>query len=63
MRCWKKYKVRPDSNSDTPELTNPKYCIYDEPNDKYLFTKEWVEFLSNKLANPEEFDSLYNEKI
>lgn len=62
-RCWKKYKVRPDSNSDNPELTNPKYCIYDEPNDKYLFTKDWVEFLSNKLANPDEYDSLYNEKI
>lgn len=58
-RCWKKYGVRPSSNSDHPERTNPKYCIYDEPYQKYTFTKDWVDFLVEKMSDEEEYQSLY----
>lgn len=58
-RCWKKYEVRPDSNSDHPERTNPKYCIYDEPYQQYTYTKEWVDFLVEKMGDVEEYKSLY----
>lgn len=58
-RCWKKYEVRPDSNSDHPERTNPIYCIYDEPYQQYTYTKEWVDFLVKKMGDEEEYKSLY----
>lgn len=58
-RCWKKYDVRPESYSQNPENTNSEYCIYDHPNENYLFTEDWVDFLIEKLTNEEEFRSLY----
>jgi hypothetical protein len=57
--CWKKYVVRPDINSENPELTDSKYCIYDKLNKNYGYTLEWVDFLVEKLSNEEEYKSLY----
>ncbi len=59
IRCWKKYKVRPDSNSPHPELTNPKYCVYDSMNKNYGFTQAWVDFLIEKMSDDNEYNSLY----
>ena len=58
-RCWKKYDVRPLNNSDNPERTESKYCVYDEPNENYLFTQDWVDFLAEELAKVGVFESLY----
>lgn len=46
--CWKKYKVRPESNSPHPEQTDSKYCVYDSMNKNYGFTQAWVDFLLKK---------------
>lgn len=43
---WKAFGVRPSKGSDSKFDTNTKYCIYDEPHDDYLYTYEWVEFVS-----------------
>lgn len=59
-RCWKKYKVRPCSNSNTPEKTKSQYCLYDEPNKGYLYTTDWVQFLIEKMQDEQEYNSLYN---
>ena len=61
-RCWKKYGVRPERNSKNPEKTNPKYCIYDEPNKNYLFTEAWVNFLVEKMSDEKEYQSLYKKE-
>jgi len=58
-RCWKKYSVRPENNSDNPEITNADYCLYDQPNDNYLYTDDWVEYLIEKMNIEGEFNSLY----
>ncbi|MDD4591647.1 MAG: DUF3644 domain-containing protein [Parabacteroides sp.] len=60
IRCWKKYKVRPENGSDLPSKTNPQYCLYDEPNKSYLFTEEWVSFLVKKMSMEEEYQSLFS---
>jgi hypothetical protein len=57
--CWKKYKVRPDGNSDIPEETNTKYCVYDKPHKDYVYTQDWVDFLIENLKDENEFNSLY----
>lgn len=59
-RCWKKYRVRPENDSEHPSKTISKYCLYDEPNESYLFTEEWVEFLVQKMSIEAEYQSLYN---
>lgn len=57
-RCWRKYKVRPPSGSESPQETDWKYCIYDKLHNDYGYTQAWVDFLVEKLKEPEEFDAL-----
>ena len=59
--CWKKYKVRPDNNSLHPELTDPRYCVYDSMNKNYGFTQAWVDFLIEKMSDDNEYNSLYSK--
>ena len=61
-RCWKKYKVRPENGDRNPEITNSRYCVYDEPNESYLYTSEWVDFLVEKMSDEDEYNSLYNKE-
>lgn len=58
-RCWRKYRVRPPKGSKNPEETQWKYCVYDKMHKDYGYTQEWVDFLSEKLKDSTEFDSLY----
>jgi len=63
QRCWKKYEVRPTNDSLHPEMTNAKYCLYDEPNGSYLYTLEWVFFLIEQMKKDGEYNSLYNKDM
>ncbi len=58
-RCFLKFKVRPNSKSATPDLTNTKYCIYDKNHNDYAYTQEWVDFLIATLQSDDEYNSLY----
>jgi hypothetical protein len=49
MLAWKRHKVRPDAKSTTPELTNPKYCVYDALGKGYGYTEEWVQLLIDEI--------------
>ena len=59
QRFWKKYKVRPNNGAANPEKTDARYCIYDEPNESYLYTQEWIDFLIEKMADENEYKALY----
>lgn len=59
-RCWKKYAVRPNNGDANASNTVTKYCIYDEPSGQYRYTKEWTEFLIEKMQNDDEYNGLYN---
>lgn len=54
--AWRHYKVRPPGGSANPEKTNSDYCVYDHLMAGYGYTQKWVEFLSEKLRNPAEFE-------
>ena len=60
VRCWKKYKIRPENHSPNPERTEAQYCVYDEPNGSYLYTYDFVEFLITKMDTAGEYESLYH---
>ena len=57
--CWKKYGARPAASDPHPEKTDYRYCIYDKMHNDYGYTQAWVEFLTEKLRDKDEFDSLY----
>jgi hypothetical protein len=55
VRCWKYYKIRPETNSQNPEKTNSKYCFYEPTFNQYGYKEDWVKFLIKKLSDPEEY--------
>ena len=48
---WRRFKVRPRSDSKTPEKTDSKYCVYDRAHGDYLYTQAWVDLLVGELDN------------
>lgn len=58
-RCWKKYEVRPMNGTENPELTKPKFCVYDTLNKNYGYTEDWVDFLIEEMSDQTKYDSLY----
>lgn len=58
--CWRIYEVRPENGNNEPAVTISKYCIYDEPNNSYLYTEDWVDFLIEEMQIEEKYDALNN---
>ena len=55
-KAWKLYKVR---NSEKNNINcNTKYCIFDNAHKDFIYTNDWVKFLSEKLKNPNEYKKL-----
>ena len=40
VRCWKYYKIRPETGSKTPENTKAEYCFWDKTFGQYGFTQK-----------------------
>lgn len=53
--AWRHYKVRPSSGAARPELTDDRYCVWDEPHSDYLYTDAWVKKLVKDLAEEKTF--------
>jgi len=49
-KAWKKHQIRPLSQSNKPENTNRKYCIYHQAHNDYTYSEEWVELLISELS-------------
>jgi hypothetical protein len=56
VAAWRSYEVRPSKDASRPELTNGRYCVWDEPHEDYVYTDAWVKKLIRELADPEVFE-------
>lgn len=54
--AWKRHAARPSRGSGNPAETDPRYAVWDEPHDDYLYTDAWVKKLTRerRAAYPEE---------
>lgn len=52
------YEVRPAAGSARPELTDGRYCVWDELHGDYLYTEAWVKKLVKELADPAVFEAI-----
>ena len=59
--CWKRYKVRPPTGAEKPENTDQKYCSYDKAHRDYLYTKAWVDFITEKMSDGNEYNALFEK--
>jgi hypothetical protein len=62
VAAWRYYEVRPDKNAARPELTDDRYCVWDEPHKDYLYTEAWVKKLVKDLADPDAFESVTGKR-
>lgn len=53
--AWRHYSVRPTTGALRPELTDDRYCVWDEPHSDYLYTDAWVRKLVRDLRDPAAF--------
>jgi hypothetical protein len=61
--AWKLYKVRP--REPKPEGCRTEFCQYDEAHRDFVYTEHWVQFLIEKVTDPQEFHRIksYREMI
>jgi hypothetical protein len=62
IAAWRYYEVRPDKHAPRPELTDDRYCIWDEPHKDYLYTDAWVKKLIKDLADPQRFEKVTGKR-
>lgn len=55
-KAWKMYRVRPRTRM--PQKCQTKYCHFDTTFQQFVYTKEWVEFLCEKINDANEFEKL-----
>ena len=58
VAAWRRYKVRPETGAARPELTDDRYCVWDEPHGDYLYTDAWVKKLIKDVADPKTFETV-----
>lgn len=51
VTLYKIFSVRPSSGADDPFDTNPKFCLYDETHNDYVYQDAWVDFIVHFLQN------------
>jgi hypothetical protein len=49
--AWQQRKVRPPTNSASPEKTNREYCIYHPAHGDYTYNDKWIELLVAELQS------------
>lgn len=58
VAAWRHFQVRPKQGAQRPELTEDRFCLWDEPHKDYLYTDAWVSKLVRELADPLIFEGV-----
>lgn len=57
-QAWKKYKVRPPSNTKQKNQTNKDYCIFHKSHGDYTYNDAWIDFVVDIISSDDEFAEL-----
>lgn len=49
--CYEHFHVRPPAGAAEPSACNAQFCVYDDLHRDYCYRPEWVQFLTEKLAD------------
>jgi Protein of unknown function (DUF3644) len=60
-RAWRHFNVRPRSGDIAPAKTDPRYCVYDEVHEDYLYTDAWLNKLASDLADAAGFQAIIGQ--
>ena len=63
-KCYYHFNIRPHKNAADPSACDMRYCQHDELHKDYCYRPEWIDFLVEKLKDPELYSSIIkNRKI
>lgn len=51
-------QIKPARGAADKRITKANFCVYDEPNDSYLYTPEFLTFLIGECKDPIKFEAL-----
>lgn len=60
--CYDHFKIRPSRGAADPSACNAQFCVYDDLHKDYGYKPEWVEFLSEKLADATTYDAVIGSR-
>lgn len=60
--CYEHFHVRPPGGAAEPSACNAQFCVYDDLHRDYGYKPEWVEFLSEKLADAATYAAIFARK-
>jgi len=61
-RAAKYFKIREGYKTSTPEKTMKEYCYYDPLFKQYIYTKQWIDFLLNKVKDGKTYKLILKTK-
>ncbi len=61
-RSAKYFKIREGYKTNNPEKTKKEYCFYDPTFKQYIYTKQWIDFLSNQLKDYKTYKAILKTK-
>jgi hypothetical protein len=53
VRAWRHFRVRPKAGAKDPSATDPRYCVWDEAHEDYVYFDAWIEKLVSELMTAE----------
>jgi hypothetical protein len=56
------YKVRPKKGDAQPEKTKVEFCQYDAAHKDYVYTEQWVMFLTEEMKKPGQYQNLLDSR-
>lgn len=56
------HKVRPKKGDPHPEKTRVEFCQYDAAHRDYVYTEQWVTFLSEEMKKPGQYQKLLESR-
>jgi hypothetical protein len=54
--------IRPETGSDTPEATDPRYCLYDKPFKQYAYTAAYVKKAAEDVNTREKYRAIFGKE-
>ena len=60
--CYEHFQIRPPGGAADPSACNAQFCVYDALHRDYCYKPEWVDFLSEKLADAGIFATIFAKK-
>lgn len=61
-KCYRHFYIRPLKGAPDPSACDTRYCCYDALHKDYCYRSDWVNFLIEKLKEPEMYSSIINNR-